>query len=41
MRLKEIYDFLRIYDYIKKEVIAKYDIYNKKRNFQYTSYRKL
>ena len=41
MRLKETYDFLGIYDYIKKEVMAKYDICNKKRNFRYTPYRKL
>ena len=33
IRLKETYNFLGIYNYIKKEVIAKYNIYNKKRNF--------
>ena len=40
-RLKETYNFLGIYDYIKKEMIAKYDICNKKRNFRYIPYRKL
>ena len=40
-RLKEIYNFPGIYNYIKKEVIAKYNIYNKKRNFRYIPYKKL
>ena len=40
-RLKKTYNFPGIYNYIKKEVIAKYDIYNKKRNFRYIPYKKL
>ena len=41
IKLKETYDFPGIYDYIKKEVIAKYDIYNKAKKVRHNLYREL